>query len=85
MDYNFLAKKAIEKLFEDTDLSVGEIIRELTKEKFTGLKAENRGVLTSISDKQWYGIIEKIAAEELEGDPVCNDLDWEKFVSKTNL
>jgi hypothetical protein len=82
MDYNFLAKKAIERLFEETDLSIGEVIRELTQEKVTGLKSENRGVLTSKTDKEWYIAIEKITAEQLEEDTACSEEDWEKFLSK---
>jgi len=82
MDYNFLAKKAMEKLFEETDLSIGEVIRELTQEKFTGLKSENRSVLTNKTDKEWYTVIEKITAEQLEEDTVCNEEDWEKFLSQ---
>lgn len=66
MDYKFLASKGIEKFFEESELTVGEIIRTITQEKFTGLKVENRSVLTSISDKEWYEIIEKSFEYEQE-------------------
>jgi hypothetical protein len=82
MNYNFLAKKAMEKLFEETDLSIGEVIRELTQEKYTGLKSENRSVLTNKTDKEWCAVIEKVTAEQLEEDTACNEEDWEKFISR---
>ena len=66
MDYKFLAKKEIEKFFEETDLSVGEIIRTIIQEKFTGLKSENRGVLTEISDQEWYEKLEEAFEYERE-------------------
>jgi len=66
MDYRFLASKELEKFFEDTEMSVGEIIRTITQEKFTGLKSENRSVLTELSDKDWYEIIEKSFEYERE-------------------
>ena len=80
MDYKFLAKKALEKLFEETDLSVGEIIRTLVQEKVSGLKATNRGALTSITDKEWYSKIEKINLEESNPDVILTNEEWETFV-----
>lgn len=59
MNYKFLAKEEIVKFFEQSELSVGEILRTITQEKFTGVKIENRGRLSDISDKEWYEIIEK--------------------------
>lgn len=58
MDHRFLAKKGIEKFFEQSELSVGEILRAITQEKFSGLKCENRRVLTEKTDKEWYRIFE---------------------------
>lgn len=66
MDYRFLASREIEKLFEETDLTVGEIIRSITQEKFTGLKSENRGVLSEMTDQEWYESIQKSAEYERE-------------------
>lgn len=66
MDYRFLAKRGIEKFFKETELSVGEIMRTLIQEKFTGLKCENRRILTEISDQKWYEIIEKTFEYEQE-------------------
>lgn len=66
MDYKFLAKTEIEKLFEDSELSVGEIIRTITQEKFTGIRIENKSRITEISDKEWYEIIEKAFEYEQE-------------------
>lgn len=66
MNYRFLAKKALDKFFDDTELSVGEIMRLITQEKYTGLKAENRGVLMEMSDEKWYENIEKTLENETE-------------------
>tara|TARA_R110002012_G_scaffold119169_1_gene268158 strand:- start:612 stop:773 length:162 start_codon:yes stop_codon:yes gene_type:complete len=53
-------------MFEDSDLSVGEIIRTITQEKFTGLKSSNKGVLTNMSDQEWYESIQKANEYEQE-------------------
>lgn len=66
MNYKFLAKEEITKFFEESELSVGEIVRALTQEKFTGVKIENRNRLSEISDKEWYEIIEKVFEYEQE-------------------
>jgi len=66
MNYKFLTKEEVVKFFEESDLSVGEIFRTFTQEKFTGIKIENRSRFSEISDKEWYEIIEK--AFEYEQD-----------------
>ncbi len=66
MDYKYLANKGVEKFFEETDLSVGEILRTIMQEKFTGINIENKSRLTDISDKEWYEIIEKTFEYEQE-------------------
>jgi hypothetical protein len=66
MNHRFLAKKGIEKFFNQSELSVGEILRAITQEKFTGLKCENRGVLLNKSDQEWYEVIEKAFDYEQE-------------------
>lgn len=65
MNYKLLFQADMEKLF-DTDMSVGEIIRALTLEKFTGLKCENRNVLTEMTDQQWSRVAEKAYENETE-------------------
>lgn len=60
MDYRFLANRGIERFFEESQMSVGEIIRTITQEKFTGIKIENKSRLTEITDTEWYEIIEKV-------------------------
>lgn len=66
MDYRFLASRGIEKFFEDSELSVGEVIRAITQEKFTGIKIENKSRLTEMTDKEWYEAIEKAYENETE-------------------
>ena len=66
MDYKFLASRSIEKFFEETELTVGEVLRAITQEKFTGIKIENKSKLTEISDEEWYKIIEKAFEYEQE-------------------
>ena len=66
MDYRFLANRGLEKFFEESKLSVGEIMRTITQEKFTGIKIENKSRLTEISDQEWYEIIEKTFEYEQE-------------------
>lgn len=66
MNYKFLAEEEIKNFFKSSDLSVGEILRTITQEKFTGLKIENRSKFTEISDKEWYEIIEKAFEFEQE-------------------
>ena len=66
MNYKFLAKEGIVKFFEDSDFSVGEILRTIIQEKFTGVKIENRGRLLEISDKEWYEAIEAAFNYEIE-------------------
>ena len=66
MDYKFLADRALQRLFEETELNVGQIIRAITQEKFTGIKIENKSRLTEITDKEWYEIIENTFENEIE-------------------
>lgn len=66
MNYKYLVSREITKMFEDSDLSVGEIIRTITQEKFTGLKSSNKGVLTNMSDQEWYESIQKANEYEQE-------------------
>ncbi len=66
MDYKYLTSKKVEKFFDETDLSVGEILRTITQEKFSGLKIENRNIFTEKSDEEWYSIIERAYEYERE-------------------
>ncbi len=66
MDNRYLVKRKIDKVFDETTLSVGEIIRIITQEKYTGLVSNNRSKLTEKTDEQWYNIIEEAFENELE-------------------
>ena len=66
MDYRFLASKGIEKFFEETDMSVGEIIRTIIQKKFTDIEIVNKSRITEISDQEWYEVIEKTYDYEQE-------------------
>ena len=66
MDYKYLTSKKLEKFFDETNLSVGDILRTITQEKFSGLKIENRNVFTETPDEEWYSIIEKAYEYEQE-------------------
>lgn len=66
MNYKFLTKESLIKFFEESELSVGEIMRSITQEKFTGIRVDNRTRFTEIPEKQWYEIIEKAFEYEQE-------------------
>ena len=66
MNYKFLAGRAIQEALEETELSIGQIMRILTQEKFTGLKIENRSRFEEITDKEWYELIENAQNNEIE-------------------
>lgn len=80
MDYKFLAKKALDELFEDTEMSVGEIIRTITSEKVTGLRTENRSVLTEISDESWYNKIEMLSLSAKSKDDPMTETEWKEYI-----
>ena len=81
MDYKFLADKALQKFFEESDLSVGQIFLALTQERTTGIKIENRSRFEEITDKEWSEIIEKVIEESIEDEPL-NDKEWATFTNK---
>lgn len=66
MNYRFLANKAINKFFEKSELTVGEIFRAIMRESSTGIKIENKSKITEITDKEWYVILEKTLDNEQE-------------------
>ena len=66
MNYRFLANKALNEFFEESELSVGEILRSLLRESSTGIKIENKARITEITDSEWYEIIEKTRENEQE-------------------
>lgn len=66
MDYKFLANKEIEKFFEETEFSVGEILLSILQQRFTGVKIENKSKILDTSDQEWYEAIEKAFQYELE-------------------
>ena len=66
MNYRFLANNTLNKFFENTELSVGEIFRAIMRESSTGIKIENKARITEISDEEWYGILEKTIENEQE-------------------
>ena len=66
MNHKFLVKRSLVKLFEESEMSVGEIMRTITQEKFTGIKIENKRRLTELSDQDWYEVVEKACENENE-------------------
>lgn len=66
MNYRFLANNTLNKFFENTELSVGEIFRAILRESSTGIKIENKSRITEISDEDWYVILEKTIENEQE-------------------
>ena len=66
MNYRFLANNTLNKFFENTELSVGEIFRAIMRESSTGIKIENKSRITEISDEEWYEILEKTIENEQE-------------------
>ena len=66
MNYRYSTKKEIDRLFDETDLTVGEIIHTIVREKYTGIKISNRSKIRSMSDEDWYESIEKAARDEQE-------------------
>ena len=59
MNYKVLVKKELERFFEDTDLSVGEILRTVLSERLTGISIPNRSRFHELTDQDWYEIVEK--------------------------
>ena len=59
MDYKFLVSKELERFFEETNFSVGQIFLSILQEKFTGIKIENKKRFLEMSDKEWYSVLEK--------------------------
>lgn len=68
MDYKFLVKKELDRFFEETELSVGEIFRNITSEKLTGISISNKSRFHDLTDKDWYEIIEKSFKYNIEDD-----------------
>jgi hypothetical protein len=66
MNYRFLANNTLNKFFENTELSVGEIFRAIMRESSTGIKIENKSRITEINDEEWYEILEKTIENEQE-------------------
>lgn len=65
MNYKFLAKKEVESIFEDTKYSVGEVMRILTSERFTGIQIKDKSVLNK-TDEEWHEAFEKAYKYEQE-------------------
>ena len=66
MNYRLLANKSINKFFEKTELSVGEIFRAILRESSTGIKIENKARINELTDVEWYTIIENTIENEQE-------------------
>jgi hypothetical protein len=66
MNYKFLASKTIEKYFEETGLTVGEIMRAMMTESISGIKVENKARFTELTEKEWYNILTKTFENEQE-------------------
>lgn len=68
MDYKFLVSKEVEKFFDETNFSVGEILLSILQEKFTGIKIENKQRFLEMSDQDWYSVLEKVYAYHKEDE-----------------
>ena len=66
MDYKFLANKEIEKFFEETEFSVGEVLLSILQQRFTGVKIQNKSKMLEMTDQEWYEAIEKAFQYESE-------------------
>lgn len=64
MNHRFLMSKEIERLFDETEMTVSEIIRTITREKYTGLVIGNKSRFDEISDEMWLTATEK-ATEDI--------------------
>lgn len=82
MDYKFLANKEIERFFEETDFSVGEVLLSILSKSNTGIEITNRSRFTEISDQEWYSIIEKTLSEALEEDPEMSEEEFTNTINK---
>lgn len=80
MDYKFLVNKELEKFFEETDFSVGEILLSIINR--TGVELNNRSEFRKITDQEWYVIIEETLKDCLEDDPVLSDKEWKSAINK---
>lgn len=80
MDYKFLANKELEKLFGETDFSVGEIFLSIINR--TGVEIQNRSQFREITDQEWYVIIEETLKDALEDDPILSDEEWDETINK---
>ena len=81
MDYRFVVKKEIESYFDNTDYSVGEILRNIISEKLTGIVVINKGRFTEISDEQWYKIIED-SFKDMDDKVIKSNEEFELTINK---
>lgn len=79
MDYKFLAKTEIEKLFEESDLNTSDIIEILY---LTKTKLENKNKSVKITDKMLYEAIEEVFEDVLSDTVIEDDKEWEKTINK---
>lgn len=66
MNYKFLFQEELENAFIDTDLSIGDVMRAITANKYTDVEITNPSKLQEISDKLWYQIIKTAIEYEKE-------------------
>ena len=67
MDYRHSAIDTLTDFAQEQEnMSFGEILYSCTRNTLTGLDIKDLTKLTSISDKQWYEIIEKAKKDERE-------------------
>lgn len=64
INHTYLASTELDRFFEDTEMSFGEILRAILREKHTGIKIENRSRLTEITDEQWCKILKNTLEDE---------------------
>ena len=82
MDYKFLVNKELEKFFDETDFSVGEILRTILSRPLTGIEITNKSRFQEITDQEWYEIIEKTFLDSVEDDPVVPEDEWDNVINE---
>jgi len=79
MKYRFLASKEIEKLFDNSNLSVSDIIEVLYLIK---IKLEKKNEPKDITNKMFYESIESVSEDILSDNIIEDDKEWKETVYK---
>jgi len=82
MNYKFLASKEVEKIFEESNLSVSGIVEIL---HLTKVKLEKKNESAEITDKMLYEAIETVFEDILSDNVIEDDKEWEETINKIFL